>query len=510
MAEFLKKNHILILVFLFAIIIRFLYFPNNIYFGFDQARDAFVVQELLEGNLRLVGPTTLIDGLFHGPLYYYIFTPIYFFSNGNPEWVSAFLRIFNAVGVITIFMIGVTLYGRKTALLAAFLYAVSFEQTQFAIYLNHPSMAVQAVLLYYLGLSLLLFRKKWWGLMIAMGGLGLSIQFEFPLIYLSVSFGLIIGGIGVWGKQLPRLTFKQLILSVLTFLFVMTSFILAEIKFHFKGVETLFFKILLPSDSGAQVDVWNNIGIIYTRFIEDSLFIYAPGWIGLGIFFVALFLIWKKYELKKTVFLLIWFGVGLIPYIRNTASIPLYYYSGAASVAAIIFVSFLLIKLSQKYTWLTGIIVLLIVISNAILIQKFNPSGTIPSINVQSGMLWSDQKKVVDYIYQNSYGEPFAVNALSVPLNVNMVWSYVIEQYGKKKYGYLPVWGGDAANGYSGHLVINKSRSSLPERQFLILEPTRGIEKYMIDDFLNNENIFTQIVEEKQFGLIKVQIRQKI
>jgi hypothetical protein len=510
MAEFLKNNLILISIFLLAVIIRFLYFPNNIYFGFDQARDAFVVHELLGGNLRLVGPTTLIDGLFHGPLYYYIFAPIYFFANGNPEWVSAFLRIFNSVGVVTVFMIGAVLFGRKTAFVAAFLYAVSFEQTQFAIYLNHPSMAVQAVLLYYLGLSILLFRKKWWGLVITMAGLGLSIQFEFPLIYLSVSFVLIVAGLGIWGKQLPRLKIKQLLLSIGIFLSIMTSFILAEIKFHFKGVETLVYGILLSSDTGTKADVFQNLVTIYSRFIEDSVSIYAPGWTGLGIFFVAIFLIWKKYELKKTVFLLIWFGVGLIPYLKNTASIPLYYYSGAASVAAIIFVSFLLIKLSQKYILLSGLIVLLIVISNAILINKYNHSGTIPSINVQSGMLWSDQKKVVDYIYQNSHGEPFAVNALSVPLNVNMVWSYVIEQYGKEKYGYLPVWGGDAAEGYYGNLTVEKARSNLPDKQYLILEPTRGIEQYMIDDFLIQENLFTKVIEEKQFGLINVQFRQKI
>lgn len=82
----IKDYWLLGIIFLLAVIIRFLYFPNNIYFAFDQARDAFVVQELLQGNLRLVGPTTLIEGLFHGALYYYIFAPFYFFGGGNPEW----------------------------------------------------------------------------------------------------------------------------------------------------------------------------------------------------------------------------------------------------------------------------------------------------------------------------------------------------------------------------------------------------------------------------------------
>lgn len=510
MRKFLRKYIVLFGIFILAFGIRFLFFPNNIYFGFDQARDAYVVQDLLGGNLRLVGPTTLIDGLFHGPLYYYIFAPIYFLSQGNPEWVSAFLRIFNSLGVVTVFMIGLILFGRRTALVAAFLYAVSFEQTQFAIYLNHPSMSIQAVLVYYLGLAILIFKKKWWGLLIAMVGLGLSIQFEYPLIYLSVSFLMIVGGLGFLGKELPKLSLNQILASAGAFLIVIASFILAEFKFHFKGVQTLIYGILFPSGIKEKVDIFQNLVTISSRYISDSVNFYAPGWIGLMIFLVALYFIWKKFELKKTVFLMIWFGVGLVPYIKNTASIPLYYYSGGASIAALIFISFLLVKLSQKNLWISGIIVGLIIISNLIQIQTFNPFGTIPSINVQSGMLWSDQKRIVDYMYRNSQGQPFAVNALSVPLNVNMVWSYVIEQYGQKKYGYLPLWGGDAAGGYSGHLKIEKARSNLPEKQFLILEPTRGIEQYMIDDFLNQENIFTKSVEEKQFGLIKVQIREKI
>jgi hypothetical protein len=460
--------------------------------------------------LRLVGPTTLIEGLFHGPLYYYIFAPIYFLSQGNPEWVSAFLRIFNSLGVVTVFMIGLILFGRKTAFLAAFLYAVSFEQTQFAIYLNHPSLSIQAVLVSYLGLALLIFKKKWWGLLIAMIGLGLSIQLEFPLIYLIVSFLIIIGVLGLWGKEMPKVTLKQFLISGGAFSLVVSSYILAEIKFHFRGVQTLIHGVLFPSGVKEQIDIGHNLVLIASRYISDSINFYSPGLVGLIIFFISLYLIWKKLELKKTVFLMIWFGVGLVPYIKNTASIPLYYYSGGASVAAIIFVSFIIIKLSQKYLWISIILIGLIVYSNMIQIQKFNPYGTIPSINVQSGMLWSDQKKVVDYMYQNSQGQPFAVNALSVPINVNMVWSYVIEQSGQKKYGYLPVWGGDAAEGYSGHLKVEKARSILPTKQFLILEPTRGIEQYMIDDFLNQENLFTKSVEEKQFGLIKVQIREKI
>ncbi|MBS3118175.1 hypothetical protein J4417_00650, partial [Candidatus Woesearchaeota archaeon] len=67
---------LLFIIFVLALTLRFLYFPNNIYFGFDQARDAFASLEIVFGEFRVVGPPTSVDGWFHGPLYYYLYAPL--------------------------------------------------------------------------------------------------------------------------------------------------------------------------------------------------------------------------------------------------------------------------------------------------------------------------------------------------------------------------------------------------------------------------------------------------
>ena len=103
----------LVVIFVIALILRFLYFPSNIYFGIDQARDAFVSQSIFKGDFKIIGPTTSVPGLFHGVLYYYIFSPVYFFSAGSPEAVSAFLRIVNALGVFLVYFIGVAIFNRR-------------------------------------------------------------------------------------------------------------------------------------------------------------------------------------------------------------------------------------------------------------------------------------------------------------------------------------------------------------------------------------------------------------
>src|SRR5207248_111230 len=91
----------------------------------------------------------------------------------------AVLRVINALGVFLVFLVGKNLFSRKAGFLGAFLFAISFEQTQYALFFGHPALAAVTVLIFYLGLSLLIFKKKGYGLIIALIGLGLSIQSHF-------------------------------------------------------------------------------------------------------------------------------------------------------------------------------------------------------------------------------------------------------------------------------------------------------------------------------------------
>jgi hypothetical protein len=66
------------LIFVLALGIRFLWFPQNAYFGFDQARDAFNSQEIYQNkDFKIIGPSSTHGGLYHGPIYWYLIGPIY-------------------------------------------------------------------------------------------------------------------------------------------------------------------------------------------------------------------------------------------------------------------------------------------------------------------------------------------------------------------------------------------------------------------------------------------------
>ncbi len=485
--------------------LRFLYFPQNTYFGFDQARDAYAVKEILGGDFKVTGPPTA-NGIFrHGVLYYYVFAPFYFLSSGDPVAVSAFLRIVNAAGVFILYPLVLPLFGGIAALLASFLFAVSYEQTQFALFLNHPSLAVLSVLTFYLGLANLFFKKKVWGLYVALFGLGLSIQFEFVEAQLVAVFLL---SVILFRKTLPKVRLKNLALAAISFLLPVSSYIISELKNNFTITKQMPGLISGGTSSISLVPDLSRFSFFINRHISDNLLVAPTGalLIGLLMLIALSLLIAKNIYRRQLIFLSLWFFGGLLVYF--VTSDTAYFYNTGTSIALLIFAAFLLSKLYLKNYLLVIPPLFLILFSNLYLIEKNNPLGPNTKINPQVGLLLKDEKMVIDSIYQEAGGEAFAVNALTMPYNVNTTWSYLFEWYGKEKYGYVPVWGGNAAAGFPGNIKVETARSKLPSRRFLIIEPQEGIPDYLAKEFLSGEENYTTVIGEKRIGGLKVLIQQ--
>lgn len=500
---------ILFLIFLAAVVIRFLYFPGNIYFGFDQARDAYISQEILQGELKIVGPTTSIVGLNHGAFFYYLFAPIYFLSQGDPTGLSIFIRIYNALGIVLVFFVARNLFIKQRSanligIFASLLFAFSYEQTQYALYMTHPTFAILTSLLFYLGLTLLLFRGKSIGLPLALLGAGLSFQFHFLQ---AVLFLILVINLGVFGRRIPKINLKVMGLSIFGLLFSLSTFIVAEIRFKFQGISNLLNSAGGQATGGSEYGFYFNSGLnAGLRFIADNLFAFF----GAQLFVLILLLIACGFYLKnketrdQIIFLLIWLVVGLLFYFISDTS--LYFYAAGTSMSLIVLAGFLIGKIFEKNKFVGVAIFLLIISSNIYMIIINNPMGPNKEINVQTGMLLTDEQRAVDFIYEKANGELFAVNAFTMPIYINTTWDYLFENYGKRKYGYTPIWGGKAADGYPGFLIKNNARTTLPNKRFLIIEPTRDAVDHL-KDFEVEEGYFTNNIEEQSFGDIKVYLQ---
>lgn len=501
-----KQRFILLLIFVLALFLRFLYFPQNTYFGFDQARDAFASLEIIKGDLKVVGPPAANQIFHHGVLYYYIFAPFYLISGGDPTFISAFLRILNASGIFLLFLLVYPMFGMAVAILSSFLFAMSFEQTQFSLFLNHPSLAVISVLIFYLGLSTWIFRKKTWGLFLALFGLGLSIQFEFVEIQLIAVFILFVL---FFRKSIPKPSFQDMALGFLAFLIPAFTYVVSEIKNNFPIIRQVA-NLSLDSSAGSYslISHLNQIFRLMNRLLQDNLVANSIVSMIWGIVFLCsiIVLVYKNVYRKQLFFLAIWFFGGFLVYfvIKNDA----YFYNTGTSISLLILTAFLLSKLYSKSKILVFSFLILILVSNVSLITKNNPLGPNKKINPQIGLLLTDEQRIIDFIYQNAKGDEFSVNALTMPYNVNTTWSYLFEWYGKSKYGYIPIWGGDAASGFPGNLKIETARSKLPNKRFLIIEPLESIPTYLIDSFIASEENYTTTIEKRNIGTMQVWVQQ--
>lgn len=494
------------LIFCLALFLRLLYFPNDINFAYDQARDAFVSLKVAHGDFITVGPPTTFFGIHHGSLFYYLFAPFYLLSNGSPLPLSFLLRILNSCGVFLVFLIAKNMFNKKSAIIASLIYAFSFEETQFSLFLAHPSPAGITSLVFFWGITEVIFNKKEWGLLVAALGLSLSTQFHFSMFILFLPAILYLF---VFKKSFQFLSKKTYFFSALIIIFFMATFIYAELKFGFGNAKhSLEFAQSLATKNGTFVETLIKVIARYFRHNFINLnYLYD---INIVIFLVISFsvsYIFLKKEKQKILFLLIWFVSGLLTFLPDNPIQPRYVSAMGTSISLIILFSFLLSKIKNKA--LLIFLISSICVSNFLLIRQNNPFGTISEVNAQERMLLSDEKALLDYIYTSQIDESFSVNAVTIPYKINTTWSYLFEWYGMSKYNNLPLWAGDNALGFEGNLKLLSKRSEGPNTHYLIIEPSRGISENLIREFIENENNFTKVIEEKQFGKLIVQKRTR-
>ncbi len=500
-----KTNTFLVIsvfvIFIIAVIVRFYYYPKDVYFAYDQARDSYFAVEILKGDIRLIGPPSAAsDKLFPGPLSLYLYSFVYAAFGPNPEVLSAFFRIYNALGIFLVFLIGRKLFNTKLGLLASFLYAISYEQFQYTLLMSHQPLAVLPILLTFLGLTILIFEKRDKGLILTLLGLGLAIQFHYVYVLL---IPIVIVILIVNKKEIPKIKKEDILKAFGIFLITIFTYIISEFRFGFRTISAL------TAGAGNWSIQPHAAYYALNRFLHDlilSNFKYSYVVLLITLFSFLYCLSVSKLR-SKGLFLLFWLIGGLLPYLFSGTSG--YYYSAAASVSLILLFSLLILNVPGKHLMPTMVIYLLILINNFWSIKISYEKGLNRDLVIQPGMFVEFEKKALDYIYQSSNRGPFAVRALTIPLNVNTTWSYLFEWYGQKKYGYVPIWAEKPAEGFPGSLPYLTDRSTLPETQFVIIEPPVGIREHDKDKFFREENYFTKLIEEKSFGTIKVQKRVK-
>jgi 4-amino-4-deoxy-L-arabinose transferase-like glycosyltransferase len=507
--EKLKKYFklILFLIFILALVVRWWHLPANaISFAYDQARDAFVVGEILSGDLKILGPSVSgIPGLYHGVLYYYVIAPAYLLGHGSPVTIAYWLSFLNALVVFVIYFLAKKMTGKTfPALIASLIFAVSFEATQYATWLSNPAMGVWFVPLIYLALYLWLKEKKNGYLALLGLAYGLSIQSDISLAYHIVPIGL-----WLWyGRK--NIGKRQILTVAVAFLIAISSMLLVEFRFGFKSLEGI--KHLLTSqqihDPKVRLGDYfvayaNHMGKIFAHNLFPFISAFG-GLLGMGILARYIFNLKNVYKDSLEIKVLItWILSYLVAASVAGSNIP--HIGVGLGVGFIILTALFIWEIHKKNKFIALGILSLILIANAAKIISENVKGqTIFAIQVD--MTLANELKVIDYTYQHAGGKPFSINSLTSPLFINTTWSYLYNWYGVKTYGYLPSWSGKSQVGSLGDNLPKADGKE--DKHFYIVEDMEGIPPIYLTYGLGEEDAHFTLIGETTFGKLKVQERR--
>jgi len=503
----IKNIILLLLIFVIAFYIRIAFLKGlSLTFGYDQARDAFITKEIASGDYKIQGPPTSgIPGLFHGVLYYYLITPAYIIGHGDPIYAVYWISLINALGVFSCFILSYVLTKKITpSLISAFIFSCSFDAIQFSYFLSNVTMAIWFVPLIFIGLYLWINKSGSWAPALTGLAFGLSVQSDIAFYYY---FAPILLWLLIYRKNVTK---KAVSIFILAFIFAVSTMIVSEVKFGFPGIKGLIY-LFTSQDATAQAQQLGNFLINYlnqfgTR-IASTVFPFNVVFGGLVGILMIIYALLKKPLARKggkphwTAFLAIYLGAHIIALPFGGSSTPHIMIGAIAGISVFLGIflwSFLKSKPSVLY-----LILVLIIAANLFKLSSQVKGGLSDMYRNYSPL--STELQVIDYTYQKANQKPFSISTLTSPLYINTLWSYLYNWYGKEKYGYVPFWVGRDQIGQLGD-NLEAPPANITEH-FFIAEPTEGIPSIWVTYSYGDQNAISKIVEEKNFGEIKVEER---
>ncbi|MGI5826326.1 MAG: glycosyltransferase family 39 protein [Patescibacteria group bacterium] len=482
---FKKHKHIIILALILAVAVffRFRHWPDYLPFDFEKSRDLIVSRNIyLNRKLTLIGPTTEVEGIFHGPLYYYLLGLGYYIFNGDPKAGSIVSFGFNFAALIALYFIGSKLFSKKVGLLASFLYAVSLEAVSYAYWLSNPGPSIVFLfLMFYFFYRFLSGEEKY--LALSLFCFGLSLQFQVLnvlfLVPLALSYLLL-------GR--PRINPKNLLLAPFSVLLPVSTFIFFDLKHQFL-MTNAFLDRYLQNSQGPGLKI--NLLDYFTRLAREFSHVLFPvvpklaGWFLMAA--ILFFLVWKIFVEKKDKlwkYLLIWifatFPVFLINSRIGESSAAFMGVSGAIVLAAAAFMD----QIFKKNTLLIAAILLLIGLVNLKGVDCYLTSGSFRLFDAYEDLYLKKDLSIIRWIYEKSEGQSFQLDTVTSPLYVSTLWDYLFSWYGQKEGLPAP------------------SREN-PKTKFLILEPF--VDTHFKTEAIKKVGNDFKLSEEKDFGGVVIQ-----
>jgi len=127
MNYFKSPKNLILSILLLGLLFRIYQLETFYVFNHDQDLYSWIIKDILvDKHFRLIGQLTSIDGVFIGPLFYYMLVPFFAIFNLNPLAATIPVIIIGLATVYSFYWILSHLFDIETGLIAAFLYSISW------------------------------------------------------------------------------------------------------------------------------------------------------------------------------------------------------------------------------------------------------------------------------------------------------------------------------------------------------------------------------------------------
>lgn len=479
---------------------------NNVLFWFDQARDATVVQEIVQDrNLTLQGPSAsgTNDTVYHGVLYYYVIAPLYALFQGNPVPVAGVLGLINALTILPLFLF--TYHFTKSikySLLAALLFAFSYEQVQLGTWLSNPTLAIPTIFLFYFFLWRVFWQKHSRELILVALFLGLSNQAIIFSAYLGASVLIALAWQWWREKQWP-FSVGQIVVAGAVYLATVATMILNQFRLWRSGI--FRWEALSESSSQQPLGLDSFLPLLQNYFgkFENAFFPNLPLLAaGLALVLLAGFFFRRGTTQQK-----VFFGLWIVaPIFLLALQFRSSYHTLIGLTPAFYLVAILVLqslKLPQK-KWVESAFFTIFLIWNIAQLTQAKAVG-FHVAQTHDGSSLRAKLDVVEYTYRTAQGQPFSISTLTLPFGYNTTWAYLYDWYGPQ-LGEVPRWYGPSQAGiFAGNKLLEVSTPL--ETHFSILEYQEFAPGHFQIEFADRQSVAGEVQETQQFGDFTVQKR---
>lgn len=449
-------------------------------FAHDQDLFSWIAKDIIVNHHpRLLGQLTSAEGIFIGPLFYYMLVPFILLFNMDP--VGTFIPI-TVIGILTTlsyYFVFSKLFNIRTGLIAAFLHAVLISWAGFdrRIVPSSPS-NLWVIWYFYTIINLTRGNLKVFPILGILAGTIWHFHIALAPAFLPLPLALL------FAKKFPNL--KQIGWASLGFLLPSIPLILFETRHNFQQTFSLInnftgnhggssggYKLFLVLEMITK----NLNGLLLSpQELPKNMKIIVP----IILFMMGIFNVYKKlYSVKEFIVLLIWiFGVVVFFSLNSSPIAEYYFYS-----IEVIFISFFTLFLSYFFKKYRYAKYLIFVLFGVALIKNFYFYTTITVYNKG----YVEKKALVEYVVNDAKNNDYPCYAISYITSIGenvgfRYFFYIKNQHLIRPDLDIPVY----------NIVIPEEYSSEVNKKFghigLIL-PNREIDRQTLKIKCAGENI---------------------